>query len=217
MCSEVHDVITGNKFHQNQLRGFRATAVRKLGSPTDLAYSPYNRPALPCWLWLNQLVYENDRVITILPRKWCHGNKHLAELAPHRGGKTAGIDNCVKKSRHCHSLYTTRRFSAKSLRRPSTCDDTCVTCLLRTRLWLSMTRTRKRRRRQLGHGTACVDEAERCNRRSLWWAAADKRNPSLNLIAALPTDQLSHSSFFAWWTTLVSLCALRSYTCLCCY
>jgi len=51
MCGGVHDVITGNKFHQNRSRGFRATGVRKLGSPVDLAYRPYNSSALPCWLW----------------------------------------------------------------------------------------------------------------------------------------------------------------------
>ena len=37
MCGGVHDVITGNKFHQNQLRGFRATWVGKSGSCIDLA------------------------------------------------------------------------------------------------------------------------------------------------------------------------------------
>jgi len=58
MCGGVHDVITGNKFHQNRSRGFRATAVQKLGSPIDLACHPYNSPALPCWLW------ESDATIT---------------------------------------------------------------------------------------------------------------------------------------------------------
>jgi len=29
----VHDIITGNKFHQNRLRDFRATGVRKSGTP----------------------------------------------------------------------------------------------------------------------------------------------------------------------------------------
>jgi len=33
MFGGVHDVITGNKFHQNRSRGFRATGVRKLGIP----------------------------------------------------------------------------------------------------------------------------------------------------------------------------------------
>ena len=28
MCGGVHDVITGNKFHQNRLRGFRATGSK---------------------------------------------------------------------------------------------------------------------------------------------------------------------------------------------
>jgi len=47
----VHNVITGNKFHQNRLRGFPATGVQKSGSPIDLACRPYNSSALPCWLW----------------------------------------------------------------------------------------------------------------------------------------------------------------------
>ena len=51
MCGGVHDVITGNKFDQNRLRGFRATGVQKLGTPIDLACRPYNSSALPCWLW----------------------------------------------------------------------------------------------------------------------------------------------------------------------
>ena len=38
------------------------------------------------------------RIITVL-RQWCHSNKHFSKLAPHHGGKTAGIDmvwrNCV--------------------------------------------------------------------------------------------------------------------------
>jgi len=49
MYGGVHDVIIGNKFHQNRPSGFRATAFRKLGSPIDLACRPYNRSALPCW------------------------------------------------------------------------------------------------------------------------------------------------------------------------
>jgi len=36
--------------------------------------------------------YENISVIVILLRTWCHNNKHFSELAPHHGGKTAGID-----------------------------------------------------------------------------------------------------------------------------
>jgi len=51
VCGGVYDVITGNKFHQNRSRCFRATGVRKLGSPIDLACRPYNSSALPCWLW----------------------------------------------------------------------------------------------------------------------------------------------------------------------
>ena len=51
MCGGVHDVITGNKFHQNPSRGFRATGVQKSGTPIDLACRPYNSSALPCWLW----------------------------------------------------------------------------------------------------------------------------------------------------------------------
>jgi len=53
MCGGVHDVIAGNKFHQNRSRGCRATGVRKSGSPIDLACRPYNSSALPCWLWCN--------------------------------------------------------------------------------------------------------------------------------------------------------------------
>ena len=53
MCGGVHDVITGNKFHQNRLRGFRATGVQKSSTPIDLACRPYNSSALPCWLWLS--------------------------------------------------------------------------------------------------------------------------------------------------------------------
>jgi len=41
-----HDVITSNKFHQNRSRGFRATGVRKSGTPIDLACRPYNSSAL---------------------------------------------------------------------------------------------------------------------------------------------------------------------------
>jgi len=33
MCGGAHDVITGNKFHENRSRGFRATGARKLGLP----------------------------------------------------------------------------------------------------------------------------------------------------------------------------------------
>jgi len=33
MCGGVHDVITGNKFHQNRLRGFRATGSENWGLP----------------------------------------------------------------------------------------------------------------------------------------------------------------------------------------
>ena len=49
MCGGVHDVITGNKFHQNRSRGFRG--VQKSDTPIDLACRPYNSSALPCWLW----------------------------------------------------------------------------------------------------------------------------------------------------------------------
>jgi len=56
VCSGVHNVITGNKFYRNRSRGFRATVVRKLGSPIDLACRPYNSSALPCWLWWRNYV-----------------------------------------------------------------------------------------------------------------------------------------------------------------
>ena len=58
MCCGVHDVITGNKFHQNRSRGFRATGVQKLGSPIDLACRPYNSSALLCWLWWSALLHR---------------------------------------------------------------------------------------------------------------------------------------------------------------
>jgi len=53
MCGGVHDVslITNSKFHQNRSRGFRATGVRKLGTPIDLACRSYNSSALLWWLW----------------------------------------------------------------------------------------------------------------------------------------------------------------------
>jgi len=41
---------------------------------------------------LNQLVWENVRIIPILLREWCPNKKHFAELDLQRGGKTAGID-----------------------------------------------------------------------------------------------------------------------------
>jgi len=41
---------------------------------------------------LNRLVSENVRVVTVFLRKWCHSSTHFSELAPHHGGKTAGID-----------------------------------------------------------------------------------------------------------------------------
>jgi len=44
----VLDVITGNKFNSNRSWGIRATGVRILGSPIDLAYRFYNSSALPC-------------------------------------------------------------------------------------------------------------------------------------------------------------------------
>jgi len=43
--------ISSSKFHQNRWIGFRATGVRKSGSPIDLACRPYNSSALVCWLW----------------------------------------------------------------------------------------------------------------------------------------------------------------------
>ena len=47
----VGDVITGDKFCRDRLRGFRSVGVRKWGSPIDLSCRPYNRSALPCCLW----------------------------------------------------------------------------------------------------------------------------------------------------------------------
>ena len=31
-------------------------------------------------------------LLLLLLRKWCYNNEHFLKLAPHRGGKTAGID-----------------------------------------------------------------------------------------------------------------------------
>ena len=42
VCDGGHNVISGNKFHQNRSRGFRATGVQKSGTPIDLACRPYN-------------------------------------------------------------------------------------------------------------------------------------------------------------------------------
>ena len=44
------DVITGDKFCRDRLRGFRSVGVRKWGFPIDLSFRPYNRSALPCCL-----------------------------------------------------------------------------------------------------------------------------------------------------------------------
>ena len=68
MCGGVHDVITGNKFHQNRSRGFRATGVRKLGSHIDLACRPYNNSALPCWLWHGHLAHQSPQLTPHLDR-----------------------------------------------------------------------------------------------------------------------------------------------------
>jgi len=54
---------------------------------------------------LNQLVYENGRIITILLRKWCKNNKHYTELAPQNGGKTAAM----RKLRHCNLCIREKR------------------------------------------------------------------------------------------------------------
>ena len=47
----VGDLITGDKFCRDRLRGFRSVGIRKWGSPIDLSCRPYNRSALPCCLW----------------------------------------------------------------------------------------------------------------------------------------------------------------------
>jgi len=97
MCGGVHDVITGNKFHQNRSRGFRATGIQKLGSPIDLACRPYNSSALTCWLWCTIIItsvlclalvnehqrhtardvtaYESEccRILTFFPDLKCNG------------------------------------------------------------------------------------------------------------------------------------------------
>jgi len=51
MCGGVHDVITGNKFHQNLSRGFQATGSKYWGLPltwlvalTTVQHYPYYCP-----------------------------------------------------------------------------------------------------------------------------------------------------------------------------
>jgi len=41
---------------------------------------------------IESVCLRNVRIIAILLRKWCHNNKHFAEVAPQNGGKTVGID-----------------------------------------------------------------------------------------------------------------------------
>jgi len=80
---------------------------------------------------LNQLVEENVWISAICLWKWCHNNKHLAQLAPQRGGKTAGIDMtwrnyvavtlCIQKglekSPHCARQYPVPHFPVLRFRR----------------------------------------------------------------------------------------------------
>jgi len=53
---------------------------------------------------LNQLVYENVRIITVLLRKWRqrHNNKHFLQPAPRHGGHIYGM----KKNNFAVSLCT---------------------------------------------------------------------------------------------------------------
>ena len=50
---------------------------------------------------LMQLVYEYVRIITISLTKWCHNNKHFAELATHQGEHNYD----TKKLRHLNVLH----------------------------------------------------------------------------------------------------------------
>jgi len=66
---------------------------------SDMVYVVQQLCAVKCWRFvdysnkkMNKLLFKNVCIITILLRKWCHNDKRLAELAPHHGGKTAGID-----------------------------------------------------------------------------------------------------------------------------
>ena len=64
---------------------------------------------------LNQLVQENVRIITILLKRWCHRNKHFAELASHQGEKNSWHRYAMKKLRHCHPVYSIYRTVSRAV------------------------------------------------------------------------------------------------------
>ena len=57
------------------------------------------------------LALENVLIITVLLRKCCHSNKHFAELAPHRGGKTAGVAYITSLSPYVYFSFTLWPFA----------------------------------------------------------------------------------------------------------
>jgi len=42
--------------------------------------------------------------MSIVPRNWCHNNKHFSDLAPPHGGKTALKFENSKKLHHGHPI-----------------------------------------------------------------------------------------------------------------
>jgi len=106
----VHDVITGNKFHQNRSRGFRATGVQKLGYPIDLACRPYNSSALPCWLWQETGSY------TILADNSIF-NRRTIQVVYWYGNLGHGFEICGENFplRISHVLLRIRRYSGNAL------------------------------------------------------------------------------------------------------
>ena len=109
MCGGVHDVITGNKFHQNRSRGFRAIGVQILGSPIDLACRPSNSSALPCWLWLRHNLWRWQATV-----QWLFHQHYTNLLKCNIAEKTAST-KCLMHLR-CwrvmHALMLGRPFSA---------------------------------------------------------------------------------------------------------
>ena len=87
----VGDVITGDKFCRDRLRGFWSLWVRKWGSPIDLSCRPYNRSALPCCLWplRNTRSADDTTFIALSPRK----NPYLFSFFP----------RTITDWNHCHA------------------------------------------------------------------------------------------------------------------
>ena len=61
---------------------------------------------------------RNVRIITLLLRKWCHNNKHIAEFGAHVGRKTTGIDMVYEEitslSPYVYSLIAGEILNTKS-------------------------------------------------------------------------------------------------------